>query len=117
MLSKRIVDALETTNKVYVNFFPKHLRCEMIIALSFLLLGASVLAYSSPARNSLLRSRDSVADQKFQLEKAYDDVDRKIAALQQQKYAIGRYLTDCDRSLRDLDRALSSQDAAYRDIR
>jgi septal ring factor EnvC (AmiA/AmiB activator) len=74
---------------------------------------AAGLAYTSDARNSLLRSRDQVADQRFQLEKAYSEVDRKIQELQQQKYSIGKYLQDCDRTIRDIDKALSAQDAAY----
>ncbi len=82
-----------------------------------LLLGGAVFAYTSAARNSLLKSRDQVADQRFQLEKAYADVDQKINQLQQQKYTIGRYLTDCDRALKDIDKALSAQDSAVRGMR
>ena len=88
-----------------------------LVMVCLLLGGAAASAYMSGARNSLLKSRDQVADQKYQLERAYNDVDRKIAELQQQKYTIGRYLQDCDRTLRDIDRALSSQDAAYRSAR
>ena len=82
-----------------------------------LILGAGALAYSSAARNSLLRSRDEVSDQRYQLERAYSDVDRKIQELQQQKYSIGRYLRDCDSTLHDIDRALIAEDSAYRDMR
>jgi hypothetical protein len=77
-------------------------------------IGAAALAYNSDARNSLLRSRDEVLYQRAQLERAYSDIDKKIAQLQSQKYAIGRYLTDCDKTLRDLDHALVAQDSAYR---
>jgi septal ring factor EnvC (AmiA/AmiB activator) len=84
------------------------------IAVSFLAATLAAMAYQSGARSSLLRSRDQVADQRHNLERAYADIDRKINELQNQKYQIGRYLTDCDRTLRDLDRALASSDAAYR---
>ncbi len=87
------------------------------IAAMLAVLGGVVLAYNSAARNSLLKSRDQVADQRAQLERAYRDVDRSIAELQQRKYTIGRYLQDCDRSIKELDRALSAQDAAVRDLR
>ena len=80
-------------------------------------LSAAVWAYTSSARNSLLKSRDQVADQRYQLERAYADLDRKIGELQQQQYNIKRYLTDCDRTLRDIDRALSAEDAGYRNMR
>ncbi len=89
----------------------------LAIVLSILAAGGAVFAYNSGARNSLLRSRDQVADQKYQLERAYNDVDRKIAELQQQKWTISRYLSDCDRSLKEIDRALIAQDQAYRDAR
>lgn len=92
-------------------------RRTITLALALLLLGGAVFAYTSGARNSLLKSRDQVADQKFQLEKAYRDVDQKIAQLQQQKYTIGRYLTDCDRALKDIDKALSAQDSALKGMR
>jgi len=75
------------------------------------------MAYSSSARNSLLRSRDQVADQQAQLTRAYNDLDRKIQELQQQKWNLNRYLQDCDRTLREIDRALSAQDSAYRNAR
>ena len=81
--------------------------------LCLMLGGAAVLAYSSGARDSLLRSRDAVADQRFQLEKAYREIDQKIADLDRRKQEIGRYLTDCDRTIREIDRSLSAQDAAY----
>jgi len=89
----------------------------IVIALALVLLGGAGLAYNSAARNSLLRSRDQVADQRAQLERAYRDVDRKMQELQQQKMTLYRYLQDCDRSIRDLDHALSAQDAVYRDVR
>ncbi len=79
-----------------------------------LITATGALAYTSAARSSLLKSRDQVADQRFQLQKAYSDIDRKIDELEKQKFNIGKYLTDCDRTLRDLDHALSAQDAAYR---
>jgi tetratricopeptide (TPR) repeat protein len=85
-----------------------------ILVLTCLLVGAASFAFSSGARDSLLRSRDQVADQKYQLEKAYNDLDRKIDELQNQKANVGRYLTDADKTLRELDRAISAQDAAYR---
>lgn len=71
-------------------------------------------AYSSDARNSLLKSRDQVADQRAKLQRAYSDIDKKIDELQQQKYSINQYLTDCDRTIRELDRTLAAQDSAYR---
>jgi septal ring factor EnvC (AmiA/AmiB activator) len=89
----------------------------LTVAMAVVLLGGAVLAYSSGARNSLLRSRDQVADQRSQLERAYSDVDRKIQELQQQKWTLNRYLQDCDRTIKDIDRALSAQDAAYRNAR
>ncbi|MBX9694357.1 MAG: hypothetical protein K2Z81_18370 [Cyanobacteria bacterium] len=91
------------------------LELSLVIA-CFLVTGAA-LAYGNSARNSLLKTRDQVADQRYQLEKAYSDVDRAIQQLQQKKFSIGRYLQDCDRSLRELDRAISAQDKAYNDIR
>ncbi len=102
--------------------YPKQTRVArsklaIFIAVFSLLLGAAVLAYSSGARDSLLKSRDQVADQRFKLEKAYDEMGVKIRDLQQQQGVIGRYLADCDRSLRELDRALAAQDRAYRDMR
>jgi septal ring factor EnvC (AmiA/AmiB activator) len=75
--------------------------------------GAAVLAYSSGVRNSLLRSRDQVADQRFHLEKAYSEIDKKIDGLQRQKQEIGRYLQDCDRTIREIDRSLTAHDAAH----
>jgi DNA repair exonuclease SbcCD ATPase subunit len=66
------------------------------------------------ARNSMLRSRDQVSEQKHNLERAYADLDRKIDELQNQKYQVGRYLTDCDKTLHDLDHAIAAQDAAFR---
>jgi septal ring factor EnvC (AmiA/AmiB activator) len=79
--------------------------------------GGVVYAYSSSARNSLLRSRDQVADQRFQLEKACNDVDRKIDELQKQKYNMSRYLQECDRTIREIDRSLNAMDSAYRNTR
>jgi septal ring factor EnvC (AmiA/AmiB activator) len=84
-----------------------------IIFAFFCIASLSVLAYNSAARDSLLRSRDQVADQRHQLERTYAELDKKIADLQQQKYTVGRYLADCDQTIRDLDRALSAQDSAY----
>lgn len=89
----------------------------LLVLLAFVSFAAAGWAYSSAARNSLLRSRDQVLDQKAQLERAYTDIDRKIAELQQQKYNAGRYIQDCDRSLRDIDRALNAQESAARDMR
>lgn len=86
-------------------------------AIVALVLGGAVAAYTSSARNSLLRSRDEVADQRYQLEKAYNDLGQKIEELQRQQYTIGRYLQDCDRTLREIDRALTAQDSAYRSAR
>lgn len=74
----------------------------------------AAIAYTSGARDSLLRSRDQVADQRTQLIRAYNEIDKQIANLQNQKYSINRYLTDCDRNLREIDRMLSAQDDAYR---
>jgi len=88
-----------------------------LIMICILLGGVAASAYSSAARNSLLKSRDQVADQRYQLEKAYSDVDRAIQELEQKKSTMGRYLQDCDRTLREIDRALSAQDAAYRNMR
>ena len=86
-----------------------------LVAVSIILLGAAATwAYSSGARNSLLRSRDQVADQKYKLEQASNEISRKISDLQKQKYTIDQYLVDCDRTLRDLDRTLAAQDQAYR---
>lgn len=85
-----------------------------MLVIGLALTAVAAWAYSSNARNSLLKSRDQVADQKFQLQKAYSDVDRKIAELEKQKFAISRYLQDCDRTLHDLDHALSAQDSAYK---
>lgn len=85
------------------------------ITLLCLILGAAaVWAYTSSARNSLLKSRDQVADQQFQLKKASDEISGKINELQKQKYNIDRYIADCDRTLREIDRALNVQDDAYR---
>jgi multidrug efflux pump subunit AcrA (membrane-fusion protein) len=95
----------------------RSLRLALCMATVLAILGGVVLAYNSAARNSLLKSRDQVADQRAQLERAYSDVDRTIDQLQEKKFAIGRYLQDCDRSIKELDRALSAQDAAVRDIR
>lgn len=85
--------------------------------ISFVVLAGAAWSYSSGARDSLLKSRDQVADQRAQLQSAYSDIDRKIDELQKQKFNIGQYLQDCDRTLRDIDKALSAQDAAYRDMR
>jgi septal ring factor EnvC (AmiA/AmiB activator) len=82
--------------------------------ISFAIATAAAVAFQSAARTSLLKSRDQVADQKQNLERVYSDLDRKIAAMQDQKAQVGRYLTDCDRTLRDLDHALAAQDSAYR---
>jgi hypothetical protein len=89
----------------------------LLMLMAFVLFAGAAWAYSSAARDSLLRSRDQVADQRFQLEKVYAEQDRRIQELQQQKYTTGRYLQDCDKTLRDLDRALSAQDSAYRSVR
>jgi len=75
-----------------------------------MLAGVAVFAYNSSTRNSLLKSRDQIADQRFQLERACSDVDRKMQELQQQKNTMKHYLQDCDRTIRDIDRALSAQD-------
>ncbi len=75
---------------------------------------AAAIAYTSGARSSLLRSRDQVADQRAQLLSAYNEIDKSIAQLQDKKFAINRYLTDCDRNLREIDRMLEVQDDAYR---
>lgn len=74
----------------------------------------AAVAYTSGARDSLLKSRDQVADQRSQLMRAYNEIDKQIANLQNQKYSINRYLADCDRNLREIDRMLSVQDDAYR---
>lgn len=95
----------------------KNYRAASAFALACVFLSGAVLAYSSSARNSLLRSRDEIADQRTKIERAYSEVDRKIQELQQQKSTLSHYLQDCDRSIRDIDRALSAQDAAYRDMR
>lgn len=87
------------------------------LLIAFVLFAGATWAYSSGARNSLLRSRDQVADQRGNLEKVYSELDRKIQELQQQKYTTGRYLQDCDRTIRDIDKALSAQDSAYRGSR
>lgn len=87
------------------------------LALSVILVAGAVFAYNSDARNSLLRTRDQVADQRAQLERAYSQLDQQIDQLQQKKTAVYHYLQDCDRSIKDLDRALNAQDAAIRDIR
>ena len=87
------------------------------VVLISVMLGGAVLAYSSGARNSLLKSRDQVADQRAQLERAYGEIDRSIQELQQKKSVINRYLRDCDRSISDIDRALNAQDSAVRDMR
>ncbi len=78
------------------------------------LLAAAAIAYSNGVHDSLLRSRDQVADQRQQLERAYSEVDKKINQLQDQKYSISRYLQECDKTMRDLDKALSAQQSAYR---
>jgi septal ring factor EnvC (AmiA/AmiB activator) len=86
----------------------------LFIVISLLAAKATAVAYTSSARTSLLKSRDQVADQRQNLQRAYNDIDRKIDELQNQKYQIGHYLTDCDKTLKDLDRALNAQDSAYR---
>ena len=91
----------------------KYTKTIGLVLLTCLLTIGAVIAYNNGARNSLLKSRDQVSDQRYQLQQAYNDVDRKISDLQRQKYSISRYLTDCDRSLRDIDRALSAQDQGY----
>jgi septal ring factor EnvC (AmiA/AmiB activator) len=98
----------------------KHRKAAVMLLIASVFVGAVggvVFAYSSSARNSLLRSRDQVADQRFQLEKACGDVDRKINDLQQQKYNMTRYLQECDRTIREIDRSLNAMDSAYRNVR
>lgn len=90
-------------------------RTSLLIVCSLLLLGAAgAWAYSSGARNSLLKSRDQVADQRYKLERASSEIAGKIQDLQRQKYSIDQYLVDCDRTLKEIDRTLAAQDAAYR---
>ncbi len=86
----------------------------ILIFTVFLLSCLAAYAYTSSARNSLLKSRDQVADQRAKLERAYSEIDQKIAQLQDQKYSINRYLQDCDRTIREIDKTLSAQDQTYR---
>jgi septal ring factor EnvC (AmiA/AmiB activator) len=86
----------------------------LAILVCFVMATAAAVAFQSSARNSMLKSRDQVADQKRNLERTYADLDRKIAEMQDQKYKVGRYITDCDRTIHDLDHALAAQDSAYR---
>lgn len=96
--------------------FPELIKIPKPFLLASLLIVTSLaaLAYSSDVRNSLLKSRDQVVDQRSKLEMAYSDIDKKIDQLQQQKASINRYLQDCDRTIRDLDKTLAAQEAAYR---
>jgi septal ring factor EnvC (AmiA/AmiB activator) len=98
----------------------KHRTAAVMLLIALLFVGGVggvVFAFSSSARNSLLRSRDEVADQRFQLEKACNDVDRKINELQKQKYTMNHYLQECDRTIREIDRSLNAMDSAYRNMR
>ena len=72
------------------------------------------IAYSNPVRNNMLKSRDGLLDQRSKLEQTYNALGTQIAQMQRQRTTVYSYLRDVDGAIRDVDRALSSQDSSYR---
>lgn len=63
-------------------------------------------AYEQLVYNNLLKSRDALALQRADLQKAYDDTQREIDALKARLARIDTYLKQVNASMKDVNTAL-----------
>lgn len=63
-------------------------------------------AYDQQVYNNLMKSRDALISQQAELQRAYDETQKQIDALNQRLVRIDSYLKQVNSSVKDVDTAL-----------
>ncbi|MBX9685867.1 MAG: hypothetical protein K2X27_04140 [Candidatus Obscuribacterales bacterium] len=78
----------------------------LLLLTLFQMSGQKSSAYDQQVYNNLLKSRDALASQQAELQKAYDETQKQIDALNGKLTRIDTYLKQVNSSLKDVDTAL-----------
>ncbi|MBZ0185440.1 MAG: hypothetical protein K8F91_04235 [Candidatus Obscuribacterales bacterium] len=81
------------------------LICSLLACVFFYAQGYAQ-AYDQTVVNNLSKTRDALLDQRSHLDVKADEIKKKIDELSRQLNLVNTYLTDTDKSLRDIEDAI-----------